>query len=48
VYPDIIEKAFGEFEGSAASVLKKINESKSLPTGDEFTLLANFVALIAV
>jgi len=43
-----IEKALGEFEGIAMPVLRKIEETKSLGTGEDFNLLINFMSLMIV
>jgi hypothetical protein len=46
--PTYIESGLSEFEGKTASVIERISESRSLPKGDDFLILMNFVALMAV
>lgn len=43
---DAQERAFGKFEGLAASVIKKINEEKTIPLGEEYNILIEFIALM--
>lgn len=48
VEPDAVEKAFGKFENQAASIVERIIEKGALPKGEDFIILINFVALMAV
>jgi len=48
VEPDAVENAFGKFENKAASVVKDIIKKRTVPTGENFIILINFVALMAV
>jgi len=45
---DAVENAFGKFENQAASVVKNIIKKRTLPTGEDFVILINFVALMSV
>jgi len=48
VEPNLVEKTFGHFENQAAFVIKKIIKKRELPEDDDFIVLINFVALMAV
>lgn len=48
VDPDAIEQAFSIFETRAAPVVKKIVDTRNLPSGEEFVVLLNLIAWIAV
>jgi hypothetical protein len=43
--PETIEKEFSFLEGQAANVIKEIINSKSIPTGESYNVLMNFIAL---
>ncbi|HEY8390842.1 MAG TPA: DUF4238 domain-containing protein [Clostridia bacterium] len=43
--PESIEKEFSFLEGQAASVIKTIINTKSIPTGESYNVLMNFIAL---
>lgn len=45
--PDAIEKAFGVFESMAAPVIAEIIKNKRLPGGDGYSILINFIAIMA-
>jgi len=45
VEPDAVEKLLAQFEGQAAEVLRRIEETRILPEGEDFDTLMNFVAL---
>jgi hypothetical protein len=46
--PDALERALGEFEGRAISVIRGIQASGDLPTDDEFSYVLNLMALLVV
>ncbi|MCP5104868.1 MAG: DUF4238 domain-containing protein, partial [bacterium] len=46
--PSYIETALSEIEEKAAPVMKEMSERCNLPKGDDFIILMNFVALMAV
>jgi hypothetical protein len=46
--PDILETAFGEFEGKAASVIQRICRDGELPEGEEFGYVLKLIALFGV
>lgn len=46
--PDALERALGEFEGRAASVIRGIRESGELPTDEELSYVINLMALFVV
>ena len=46
--PDALERALGEFEGRAASVIRGIRESGQLPTDEELSYVINLMALLVV
>lgn len=46
--PDVLERALGEFEGGAASVIRGIRESGDLPTDEELSYVINLMALLVV
>jgi hypothetical protein len=45
---DALEKQLSTFEAQAAATFTRIRESRAVPTGDDFTNLVNFMALIGV
>lgn len=46
--PDVLETAFGELEGRAASVIRRIVREQEIPEGEEFSYVLNMIALLAV
>lgn len=46
--PDALESAFGQFEGKAASVIRRICAQERLPEDEEFSYVINLIALLAV
>ena len=46
--PDALERALGEFEGRAASVIRGIRETGELPTDEELSYVINLMALLVV
>lgn len=46
--PDALERALGEFEGRAASVIRGIRESGRLPTDEELSYVINLMVLFVV
>jgi hypothetical protein len=46
--PDVLERALGEFEGRAASVIRGIGECGDLPTDEELSYVINLMALLVV
>ena len=44
--PDALEKAFGEFEGNAAAVIRRIYRSGELPADEDFSYVLNLIALL--
>lgn len=46
--PDELESGFGQFEGLAANVFKELVHYQKLPSGENYVLLMNFFALLAV
>jgi hypothetical protein len=46
--PDALERALGEFEGRAASVIRGIRGSGRLPTDEELSYVINLIALFVV
>lgn len=46
--PDVLESAFGEFEGEMAEVIRKICSNEQLPEDEEFSYVVNLIALLAV
>ncbi|MNW37785.1 hypothetical protein D3C74_148370 [compost metagenome] len=45
--PDGFEKALAQFEAMAAPVIKNLIQSQTLPEGDDYVILINFIALMA-
>jgi hypothetical protein len=45
VEPDGVEKAFGQFEGRCAAVLRNVSQARALPKGEDLSLLFGFLAL---
>src|SRR3974390_2669136 len=45
--PDALERAFGEFEGNAAAVVRRICESGELPADEDLSYVLNLIALLA-
>jgi hypothetical protein len=45
--PDALERAFGEFEGKAASVISAICRDGELPVDEEFSYVVNLICLLA-
>jgi hypothetical protein len=48
VSPDAIEQAFAKFEARAAPVIARISETLTVPSGEDFAVLMNLVAWMAV
>jgi hypothetical protein len=48
VPPDAIEQAFAKFEARAAPVIERIVETRTIPSGEDFSILMNLVAWMAV
>lgn len=46
--PDALERALGEFEGRAISVIRGIRASGELPADEDFSYVLNLMALLAV
>ena len=46
--PDVMEKIFSQFENEAAKVLEKMRHSLSMPEGNDFNVLMNLVAQLAI
>src|SRR5438309_1202017 len=46
--PDALERALGEFEGRAISVIRGIQTSGELPADEEFSYVLNLMALLIV
>ena len=46
--PDALERALGDFEGKAASVLRDIRERGELPPDDQLSYVINLMALLVV
>ena len=46
--PDALEKAFGEFEGQAISVIRSICLDGDLPPDEQLSFVVNLIALLAV
>lgn len=46
--PDALERALGEFEGRAISVIRGIQTSGELPADEEFSYVLNLMALLVV
>jgi hypothetical protein len=45
--PDALEKAFGEFEGKASSVIRAMCREGHLPCDEEFSYVLNLICLLA-
>lgn len=45
---DVIEKVFSQFESQAAKVLEKMRYSHVMPEGDDFNVLMNLIAQMAI
>src|SRR5713101_4902026 len=48
VAPDSIERAFSIFEARAAPIVKRVIDTRHLPSGEDFVVLLNLIAWIAV
>lgn len=46
--PDVIENAWAPFEASVADILRWIATNDAIPSGEDFDVLINFLALLAV
>jgi hypothetical protein len=46
--PDILETGFGQLEGHAASVIRRIITEHVIPEDEEFSYVLNVIALLAV
>lgn len=46
--PDVLETAFGELEGRAASVIRRITAENDIPEDEEFSYVLNLITLFAV
>lgn len=45
--PDAIEDAFAHIENNVAPIIKKVCNSKSIPKGEKYNWLINYIALLA-